>query len=298
MTVGAHIERAVDAVAGRLLAPVVGRTTSRHRISILTYHDVDDPDRFAAHLDWLGRHTTPVSLDDVVDALVDRRPLPPRAALVTFDDGDRTLLDAGAPLLADRGIPAAAFVVAGLLDRDQPFWWSEVSALAGSGGSALVAELKEVPNRERLAAIERLRATSTVASPRTRQLGRADLLELAAAGVAVGSHSLTHPCLDRCTDDEIAHEVTASRDTLMAAVGRPPRAFAYPNGSSDVRVQRAVRAAGYEVAFLFDHRRALVPTREPMAVSRLRINSYDSVDRLAAVVSGVHAALHRTRSGR
>ena len=295
MTAAARVERAVDAVAGRLLAPAVVRATAQRRVAVLTYHGVHDGDRFAAHLDWLARHTTPLSLDDAIEALLGRARPPARATLVTFDDGDRSFLEIGVPLLERRGIPAAVFVVAGLLDRDEPFWWEEVSALVGSRAPTLVAELKRVPNRERLAAIEGLRERSTGPGPRVRQLGRADLLDLEAAGIAIGSHSLTHPCLDQCSDDEITREVVASRDALAATLGRPPRAFAYPNGSCDARVEHAVRAAGYEVAFLFDHRRASIPTTEPMAISRLRINDDDSVDRLAAVVSGVHPALHHAR---
>ncbi len=295
VTAAARVERVVDAVAGRLLAPAAARATGQRRLAVLTYHGVRDRDRFAAHLDWLEEHTTPIALDGAIEVLLGRQQLPPRAALITFDDGDRSLLDVGAPLLEGRRIPAAVFVVAGLLGRDEPFWWDEVAGLAGARAPALIADLKRVPNRERLAAIDDLRATSPAAAPRTRHLGRDDLLTLEAAGITIGSHSFTHPCLDRCNDDEIAREVGASRDALEAAVGRPPRAFAYPNGSRNARVEQAVRTAGYEVGFLFDHRRAAVPSSAPMAVSRLRINSYDTVDRLAAVVSGIHPALHHVR---
>ena len=295
MTAAARVESAVDAVAGRLLAPAVVRATARRRLAVLTYHGVQDRDRFAAHLDWLARHTKPLSLDEAIETLLGHTPPEALATLVTFDDADRSLIEIGAPLLERRGIPAAAFVVAGLLDRDEPFWWEEVTALGGARAPELIAELKQVPNRDRLAAINDLRARATGERPRARHLGRDDLVALEAAGVAIGSHSLTHPCLDRCADEEISREVAASRDVLATTLGRPPQAFAYPNGSRDARVEHAVRVAGYEVAFLFDHRRAPMPTAEPMAVSRLRINDYDSVDRLAAVVSGIHPALHHAR---
>jgi len=50
--------------------------------------------------------------------------------LVTFDDGERSVIEKGAPVLDELSIPCLLFVVAGLLDTDTPFWWEEVAALS------------------------------------------------------------------------------------------------------------------------------------------------------------------------
>ena len=70
--------------------------------AILAYHGVTDGERFADHMGWLRRHAWPVSVDDVVDAVAGRRPLPERAVLVTFDDGRPSVLDVGLPVLEER----------------------------------------------------------------------------------------------------------------------------------------------------------------------------------------------------
>src|SRR5690349_9099692 len=100
-----------------------GRTTSQ--LGVLAYHGVDDRDGFATQLDWLATHRRPVGLDEAV-AVAEGRTPSNGAVLVTFDDGHRSVLEHGLPLLAERSIPAVAFVVVGLVGTDEPFWWSEV----------------------------------------------------------------------------------------------------------------------------------------------------------------------------
>jgi len=74
-------------------------------------------------------------------------------------------------------------------------------------------------------------------------------------------------------------------------------AFAYPNGLVDPRSRRAVANAGYALAFAFDHRPSTVPPADPYAISRLRIDSLASDNRVRTVASGLHPAIHH-RLGR
>ena len=206
-------------------------------------------------------------------------------------------------------MPAAAFVVAGLVGTDEAFWWDEVATLADRGFAPpsmavatpqeVVRALKLIPDGERRAAIAELRARAggRVPDPR-RQLTVADVQALAAGGIAIGSHSLTHPCLDRCTDAVLAEELTRSRALLGEMLGRAPDAVAYPNGNYDGRVVVAARDAGYRVGFLFDHRLGPLTPPDPMAVARVRVNSDTGMDRFATIVSGLHPAIHRARGRR
>src|SRR4051794_27581664 len=103
--------------------------SGRSRLRILAYHAIADlredpvlseygvpPSLFTAQLDSLAaRGWEFVDLDAVLAALAGERQLPRRAALVTFDDAYTDLLEVAAPLLAERGIPAVVFAVAGHL---------------------------------------------------------------------------------------------------------------------------------------------------------------------------------------
>ena len=67
------------------------------------------------HLDWIGRRFRFVSLDELgarLDAS-DSRDDP--IAAITFDDGYRDFYDHALPLLKQKGIPAAVFVVTDLV---------------------------------------------------------------------------------------------------------------------------------------------------------------------------------------
>jgi peptidoglycan/xylan/chitin deacetylase (PgdA/CDA1 family) len=287
-------------------AQLVFRVRATRQLTVLAYHGIDDPDRFRRQLHHLARSTRPVSLDQVTAAVRGAGDLPERATLLSFDDGERSLLEVGLPLLRERGLPAVAFVVAGLLDTDQPFWWAEVEQLAGNGGRvgsqpglspvALVRRLKALPDAERLAAIEELRRTAP-APPPMSQLRRDELPLLEAGGIAVGNHTLSHPVLPRCDDEQVELELGEAHRILEGALGHAPSAFAYPNGDWDPRVERTLAAFGYTTAFLFDHR--VNPRRpgHPLRISRVRVNSDTSLGRFAAIVSGLHPAMHHARGG-
>lgn len=291
-----------DAGLSRSPAQPVFHWRAARRLAVLAYHGIEDPDRFEQHMEHVRRRMHPVSLETVVRSTRDGSGLPPRACLVTFDDGHRSVLESALPILTARGLPAAIFVVAGVIGTDQPLWWDEVKDLARAGGTVtglgelgpddLVRALKPLPDDRRLEALEQLRGTAPRSARRVWQLDRADLRLLESSGVAVGNHSMTHPCLSRCSDSKIEDEVQGAYDVLTSALGHEPEAFAYPDGDRDPRVQAAVSAAGHEVAFLFDHRMNPAPP-DPLNVSRLRVNSDTSLDRFRTIVSGLHPAVHR-----
>ena len=309
---GAGITTTLPRTVGRfdrLLARSPGQRLmlrrSLGRLAVLAYHDVPDADRFRRQLDWLGANRRVVDLDQAV-AVAEGRAPSRGATLITFDDGHRSVLEVAAPLLAERGLPAVVFVVAGLVGTDTPFWWTEVEELSGAGartsvapgsGRSLVMALKRVSEPDRRRALDELRRSAPPAVvPRTRQLGEHELVQLAANGIAVGNHSFSHPLLDRCDQAGIDREITDAHARLTSILGTPPAAFAYPNGNLDDRVVASVRRAGYRVAFGFDHRLSRVPVDDLLRVSRLRVNATQTLDRFATIVSGLHPGIHRVRS--
>ena len=295
--------RAWDAALRISPAQPVYRRRSSARLAALAYHGIDDPDRFEEHLDHLRRVARPVSLDEVIEAARGQKVLPRSAVLITFDDGDRSVLEIAMPMLRERGMPSVAFVVAGLLDTDTPLWTAEAAELVAVGvrggrvtsAPEVVRTLKHLPDAERLARIGELRRAAPNGTRPTPQLRREELRILESAGVAIGNHSLTHPCLTRCPEDKVVNEVSSAHDILTEALGREPRSFAYPDGDRDEGVRSVLASCGYEAAFLFDHRLSPVPPPDPLGISRVRVSSGASLDRLRIVLSGLHPAVHRLR---
>ena len=76
---------------------------------------------------------------------------------------------------------------------------------------------------------------------------------LAAAGMGIGAHTVTHPILAVVDDATARQEIRASRETLEAIVRQPVRLFAYPNGKPGPDYRRRdvdlVRSLGFDAAF-------------------------------------------------
>src|SRR5688500_13416292 len=119
--------RAAEVILGALgrllwhlrLAPVV-RHLGRRNPKVLLFHacepeespftrglDVNmPPEHFAALLDNLQAGYRVISLEELESGDV-----PERAAVITFDDGYRSVLEHAGPLLAERGLPATVYLI-------------------------------------------------------------------------------------------------------------------------------------------------------------------------------------------
>jgi peptidoglycan/xylan/chitin deacetylase (PgdA/CDA1 family) len=70
------------------------------------------------------------------------------------------------------------------------------------------------------------------------------LRALAADGLEVAAHGLTHRPLDALPPDEALSELCAARDR-MTAEGLPPRGLAYPYGRGGPAVEQGAQQAGF-----------------------------------------------------
>ncbi|GAB2614882.1 hypothetical protein GCM10027168_54350 [Streptomyces capparidis] len=283
------------------------RARASHRLAVLAYHEIDDRRRFAAQLDRLRRSAHPVSLAEVADSLAHGTPLPPHSVLLTFDDGDPSLLERGLPLLVERGIPAVVFVVAELIGTHRPFWWREAAHLVQHGGrarglnastaTAAVRALRRMPDPDRRRILAELRVTAHSPAPPHRQLTVRELRMLKDAGIEVGNHTLGHACLDQCDEATVRTEIAEAHRMLTSWLGEPPRAFAYPDGDAVPAAQGLLEQLGYSAAFLFDHRLAEARPQHQLRLSRLRMHSTASRERFETILSGLHPAVQRLRGG-
>jgi hypothetical protein len=72
--------------------------------------------------------------------------------------------------------------------------------------------------------------------------------EMDAAGVRIGSHTVSHPILPHVDDERLQRELRQSRERLEEVLGRSVELFCYPNGDLDARVRGEVERAGYTCA--------------------------------------------------
>lgn len=76
-------------------------------------------------------------------------------------------------------------------------------------------------------------------------LSDAQMRELAAGGVSIQSHSLTHPILTELAPDEVRFELSESKRRLEAITGRPVRHLAIPRAGYSRAIRREAREQGY-----------------------------------------------------
>jgi peptidoglycan/xylan/chitin deacetylase (PgdA/CDA1 family) len=77
--------------------------------------------------------------------------------------------------------------------------------------------------------------------------------QLAAAGMGVGAHTITHPILAAADDAAARREIAGSKEILEGLLRQPVQLFAYPNGkpTKDYRERHVamVKGSGFLAAF-------------------------------------------------
>lgn len=182
---------------------------------IVTYHAVagpaspvcSTPEQLDADLNGLAdAGFTFVSLDDCSAWLANQKALPPRSAIITFDDGYASVVSDGLPILTRLRVPATVFVIGNRIggDNQWPGQWRSI--------------------------------------PSMRLADSAQLKDLVAAGITIGSHSWSHPVLTDIDAEHLRTEVEASADRLEQTLQTPVRHFAYPYGARGPREITATRS--------------------------------------------------------
>lgn len=219
--------------------------------------------------------------------------LPPRSVLLTCDDALRNSLTEMVPILRDLGLSCLFFATGSsaeetpsmlwyeelylmLLDAKEPFvlslpeagvsgasvarsekhsyWWSLVQGLSRFDGDLRRDLLNQI--RSQLGFSENWRtpfAENATLADRFLILDLGGLRQLAASGMAVGAHSLSHPILAQTPDGLAWQEISESKIVLEKALGQTVWAFAYPFGNAATVTRRdwqLAEQAGFRCAFM------------------------------------------------
>jgi peptidoglycan/xylan/chitin deacetylase (PgdA/CDA1 family) len=237
------------------------------------------PNQFEAALRFLVRYYNPIGLRDLLNNY--GRGLPPRAVLVTFDDGYASVMKSAVPLCHELAVPAvfflnAAFVNNHRLAPDNLVCYvanvlgmevinSAVRSVKGDGAPTLHS-LADVFTRlfpaitlsERqhfldtlvhLGGIsERQLAMQAGLYMTSKQLG-----ELASLDFEIGSHTYTHVRCRSLSPQTFPQEIDRNKAELESLSGRKVRSFSLPYGSSaDLTgdLARHLHLSGHEAVFL------------------------------------------------
>ncbi|HWY17286.1 MAG TPA: polysaccharide deacetylase family protein [Solirubrobacteraceae bacterium] len=234
---------------------------------VLCYHALSErfpaqlsttPTRFARQLRSLARRGyRGVTFSDAIE-----RPSG-RAVAVTFDDGYRSVLRLGLPILNELDWPATIFVPTDFIGRERPMSWPGVD-----------------------------RWLSSEHEHELSPLSWAELELLVQAGWEVGSHTCSHPRLTELDDASLQRELSDSKSSCERHMARPCSSLAYPYGDVDERVVRAARTAGYRSAAALPG-----PTRvtDPMEWPRVGVYFKDDQARFSLKTSKLVRRILRAR---
>jgi peptidoglycan/xylan/chitin deacetylase (PgdA/CDA1 family) len=109
-------------------------------------------------------------------------------------------------------------------------------------------------------------------------------------GIEVGAHAVHHRRLDELDDAELADELQISKAQLEDLTQRSVDSFAYPHGSYDRRVRKAVIAAGYRSAAAVKNA-VSHPGDDPLAIARWTVTGGTPAARIAQVLEGAGVPL-------
>jgi peptidoglycan/xylan/chitin deacetylase (PgdA/CDA1 family) len=298
-----------------------------HRVNILDQPGFDSfkpnisatPVGFAAQLDYLQRRFNIVSIHEIITWLREEGDLPNHTALITFDDGYHDNLTHAAPALKHRGLPALIFLTTDHIGRSTPFYWDLVAycfhhteldhvelpmvglqswnSITGLDTvmRAWIEQLKTAPNTDLRWHVERLPDLLDVSVPDDAFAGLTmtweDVRKLASEGIAMGSHTMSHPILTRISLDQARDELSGSKERIEEEIGLPVESFAYPNGGAadfNPAIMALAGEVGYKAAFTLMPGASPYDTLRdsPLEIRRIYIGREDDEARFAAKVSG------------
>lgn len=194
---------------------------------------------FAAQLRWLKENGYAyLSLEAFLDGLERPEALPEKSALVTFDDGYRSIFRHGLPELQAAGCPAVIFVP------------------TDHAGKTNAWDRGQEPE-EAICTWDEFR-------------------ELEKAGVAIQPHGTSHLALSGLDDSRIEREIAESKRQIEAHLGRPASLFSFPFGDNSPRpetVDGLLKKHGYRAACLYKGGTQTLPAANPFRLTRIALGA-------------------------
>ncbi len=317
--------KAKRAPLGRLVFPFI-KTRRFANLQVLVYHRVNDErdavfpaiptSVFAQQIEFLRRNFNVCSLSDAVGMLQDRK-LPDNTIVVTLDDGYADNFTKAFPILRKHSIPATIFLAIDAINARRPLWHDRVfRAFRKTRVDSLVdfgecrrrysfrnevdkrhaqQDILELfwtlPEDARDYWVDQLMIRLEVSAgfeAHDLMLTWDQIRMMQEAGLAFGSHTMTHPILSRLSHGRQSEEIFESKRVLEEQLGVPVKSFAYPVGRKqdfNASTKRLLKEAGYSCALttifgvnecgqdLFELRRA-TPWEEEIPRFALKLNYY------------------------
>ncbi|MCP4365927.1 MAG: polysaccharide deacetylase family protein [Planctomycetes bacterium] len=192
----------------------------RDSLRVLCYHEInqEDVDAFEAQLLYYKGNYRLITLEQLLDILVNGKKDYGRCLAVTFDDGHKVNMSTAVPLLKKHAIPTCFFLNTKLLSAsDQEY-----------------------------------RDLSVNAHQKEHEFVDADEIRtLRDSGFEIGSHTHSHPAMSSISIEEAEEELSRSKEILEGIIGDKVKFFAFPYGGKSSISRSVLKVVGkyYDAAF-------------------------------------------------
>ena len=224
------------------------RLVEKQVILSISFHDPSKA-LFRACIWWLKNNGfTFISNGDLLLIANGLKEFPLGAVVVNVDDGWVGNKHNIIPIINKLEIPVSIFINTDPVEQGDAYWWSYVNAANKSNiAQYKVASLKLVKNGERNKVINQIKSKILL---KGEAMTVQDLCEISKSKyITIGSHTVTHPILPMCTDEESLYEITESKRKLESILKTQVDQFAYPNGDFSLREVNYLKKNGYSLAF-------------------------------------------------
>jgi peptidoglycan/xylan/chitin deacetylase (PgdA/CDA1 family) len=232
---------------------------------------------FERHLKVLQRHANVIPIDHALAWMRGEGELPPRAAVLTFDDGYLDNVKVVAPLLRQYGMPATMFIATGYVDREEPQWVDQLytafrfrqryELIVDDGGQrfdvstdraarraykSLTAQLLAGDVARRRQLLDEVTSSldpSLSCPPLTARWQDLRQLHVDYPEIELGLHGHDHLDLQALPLGEALLEVHRSQSRFEAEMGFRARFMSYPYGRCSPQLASSMAQYGIEAAF-------------------------------------------------
>ena len=252
----------------------------RSQVTVLLFHDISR-EKAKRAFGFLNRTYNVIRLSTFVERCRSGcTDFPPKSLILTFDDGhigNKELL----PLIKEKKIPVTIFLCAGVIDTRRHFWCSQCSP------PYAVSQLQRLPNAERLRLLQSIGFAPEREYEEPEALAK-DQIDAMRPYVDFQAHTVFHPSLPQCNDEEAKHEIFECKRLLEEQFDLEVEAISYPHGNYSDRDIELCRQAGYHCGFTADHGFNTAQS-DLFRLKRICIDDTDGLDELAVKASGAWA---------
>jgi peptidoglycan/xylan/chitin deacetylase (PgdA/CDA1 family) len=185
--------------------------------------------------------------DDVIAISNNQKEFPKGGVIITVDDGWESNEENIVAIANKYKVPVTIFISTEPIENGN-YWWPYVDyAERNNIGSFTISNLKKAPNKERELAIKQIKKTVTL--PREAMTIQQIKSIAKSEYLTIGGHTITHPILINCDDEQSFKELKDSKTIIENWIGETIISFAYPNGDYGTREIEYLKKLNYKIAY-------------------------------------------------